>query len=119
MEHKLKFQSEMSKRVFDWMYHPLKDSFPGTWEEFNTMMQYVALFHAMPMWDHALELRRQAKTLPCYKAEACEAVDCKRCLDLKKPQLLIEVSQELSKFSKKLEVEGIMDMIKEFLNGLI
>ena len=119
MEHKLKFESGMSKRVFDWMYHPLKDTFPGTWEDFNTMMQYISLFHAMPMWDQALEARRINKTLPCYKKEACDVVDCKKCLEIKKPQLMLEIHREMQRFSKHLEIEGLMTFIKEFLNGII
>jgi len=47
------------------LYLPLKETYPGTWEDFNALMLYMGILGSIGLWDTGLELlQKKGEAVP-------------------------------------------------------
>ena len=115
MEHRLKFKSNITHYLFQYLYTPLKETFPGSHEDFNALMFYIASLFTLPLWSAGLTTMKIKGNLPC-KTPLCDSVNCEKCLADKKQKILSALLKEMNKHNDKMKSTNLDELIKNLLN---
>ena len=63
MNHKINFSAEMPDEVFQGIYVALRETYPGTWEDFNGLMMSLGMMMCLSKWDEGLMIIQKQKNL--------------------------------------------------------
>lgn len=57
--------SNIPSDIIKKLYVPLKETYPGSWEDFNAMMIYLGIIGSLQMWEEGLDLlSKKDETIP-------------------------------------------------------
>ena len=70
--NRIMIEMDIDEDVFKYYYVPLKESFSGTWVEFNSFMMHLAMLTSSPVLDHAYDLMKKKGKLKGTEEEVSE-----------------------------------------------
>ena len=111
MKEKLSITANIPSDSAQLLYRPLRETYPGSWEDFNAMILYLGMIGSLTLWDDGLDaLVSQGEEIP-------EKGSTER-RKLMASILLTFVDEILEKSKDAKSTNAVKDMCEDFRRNL-